>query len=149
MSSGVDKSEGCGELVKMADFVVTLDGSEILRADDVDILPEIDVSLEASGVRVHRFVHRGIPSGLPETLHVGGWQKERSHESTYLWFKTGLHIAGFAGSAVHVVSLQTITPCCDVKLLDHDIQFAIRAGCIVFCQHEINISIDSVLVGNV
>ena len=70
----IDKAEGRGKLVKMADLTVSLDGSVILQADDVDILPETDVSLETNGVGIRRFVHRGIPSGLPETLHVGGWQ---------------------------------------------------------------------------
>jgi len=72
----IEKAEGKGNLVKNADIRVFLDGEQILSAADLNILPEMGVTLGASGVRIRvkRFVQRGVPSGIPEYLHVGGWQ---------------------------------------------------------------------------
>lgn len=72
----IGKSEGAGGFVKNADITVRLDGHSILRAKDVNVLPERGVTLSVSGTRVlvERFVQRGVPSGIPEYLHVGGWQ---------------------------------------------------------------------------
>jgi 5-aminopentanamidase len=72
----IEKTEGKGDLVKNADVRIFLDDELILAADDLDILPEMGVTLNASGTRlqIDRFIHRGIPSGIPDQLHVGGWQ---------------------------------------------------------------------------
>ena len=72
----IEKKEGRGDLVKNADIRVLLDGEPILAAEDLDILPELGVTLGAVNVRalIRRFVHRGMPSAVPEHLHVGGWQ---------------------------------------------------------------------------
>ena len=72
----IEKAEGGGGLVRNADIRVFLDGEGILSADGVNILPEIGVKLGAADTRVliRRFVHRGVASGIPEYLHVGGWQ---------------------------------------------------------------------------
>lgn len=72
----ISKTEGAGDLVKRASIRVELDDRVILAGEDVDILPEIGVTIAVAGAPalLKRFVHRGIPSGIPEYLHVGGWQ---------------------------------------------------------------------------
>ena len=72
----IDKTAGAGDLVRMADLAVSLDGQRILTAQGLDLLPEQGVMLDATGVavRLKRFVHRGEPSGVAEYLHVGAWQ---------------------------------------------------------------------------
>ena len=70
----LEKSAGKGDLVKNANITAFLDGDRVLQVDDVNVLPEMGVSLTAEDVRVSRFVHRGSPSGVPEYLHLGGWQ---------------------------------------------------------------------------
>ena len=70
----IEKSVGEGDLIRKADITVLLDGDQVLRVEGVDILPEMGAILEAGDLRVARFVHRGTPSGVPEYLHLGGWQ---------------------------------------------------------------------------
>ncbi|MBT4503723.1 MAG: carbon-nitrogen hydrolase family protein [Gemmatimonadetes bacterium] len=72
----IEKTEGKGTLIKNADVRIFLDDELVLAADNLDILPEMGVTLNADGTRlqIDRFVHRGIPSGIPDRLHVGGWQ---------------------------------------------------------------------------
>ena len=72
----IEKTEAGDGLVKNADLRVCLDGQTVLEAPDLDMLPEMGLSLGIEGTRVllQRLVHRGIPSGIPEYLHVGGWQ---------------------------------------------------------------------------
>ncbi len=70
----IEKTAGRGNLVKLADLRVLLDGEVILRAENLNLLPEMGVALDASGVRVRRVVHRGPSPGIPHVLHVGGWQ---------------------------------------------------------------------------
>lgn len=70
------KSEVGRGLVKNADISVFLDGQRLLSARNVNVLPELGVDLKVIGTRliVQRLAHRGIPSGIPEYLHVGAWQ---------------------------------------------------------------------------
>jgi len=75
----IDKADAAatrGRLVANADLQVLVDGKLALAANDLDVLPEIGVTLgcRGTGVLVRRFVHRGRPSGVPERLRVGGWQ---------------------------------------------------------------------------
>lgn len=72
----IEKTEERGDLVRNADIRIFLDDQLILTANDLDILPEMGVTLGANGTRlqIDRFVHRGISSGIPDQLHVGGWQ---------------------------------------------------------------------------
>ena len=72
----IEKTEGAGELIKNADVSVYLDGARILHIENLDLLPEMGVLVEASGARVlvEEFAHRGRPSGIPEYLHLGGCQ---------------------------------------------------------------------------
>ncbi len=72
----IDKTAGAGGLVKAADARVQLDGRNVLEARGLNVLPEMGVAVAAAGARVllRRFVHRGRPTGVPECLHVGGWQ---------------------------------------------------------------------------
>jgi len=72
----IEKAEGRGGLVKNADIRVCLDGETILNAPDLNLLPEVGVHVGVVGAKLslRRFVHRGVPSGIPEYLHVGGWQ---------------------------------------------------------------------------
>jgi len=72
----ITKSEGSGDLVKSADITVELNDKVILQARDVNVLPELGVTIGVDGAPalLKRFVHRGKPSGIPEYLNVGGWQ---------------------------------------------------------------------------
>lgn len=70
----LEKTEGAGVLVKTADLRAVLDEAEILRAEDLDLLPEMEVELRGHGVEVLRVVHRGVLASIPETFHVGAWQ---------------------------------------------------------------------------
>jgi hypothetical protein len=72
----IEKTEGKGNLVKFANIRVVLDGEALLEVEDVNVLPEMGVTLGVSDTRIliRRFVHRGVPSEVPEHLHVGGWQ---------------------------------------------------------------------------
>jgi len=72
----IEKTEGKGTLIKNADIRIFLNDQLILAAEDLDILPEMGVTLSANDahLQIDRFLHRGIPSGIPDQLHVGGWQ---------------------------------------------------------------------------
>ena len=72
----IEKTEGSGRLVKLADVKVRLDGKVVLNCPNLNVLPEMGVLLGLEGTRVHlrRFVQRGRPCGVPEYLHVGAWQ---------------------------------------------------------------------------
>lgn len=72
----IEKMEGNGGRIKDANIRVDLNGEKLLAERDLNILPEIGVKLSVTGTRilVKRFVHSGIPSSIPEYLHVGGWQ---------------------------------------------------------------------------
>ncbi|KPK85024.1 MAG: hypothetical protein AMJ81_04315, partial [Phycisphaerae bacterium SM23_33] len=72
----IDKTADAGGLVRTANARVRLDGRTALEAAGLNVLPEMGVRVTVSSARVllRRFVHRGEPSGLPESLHVGGWQ---------------------------------------------------------------------------
>jgi predicted amidohydrolase len=72
----IEKDEGGGKLVRYADIRVHLDGEQVLAERDLNVLPEMGVTLEVAGGRVlvKGFAHRGMPSPIPEYLHLGGWQ---------------------------------------------------------------------------
>ncbi len=70
----IEKTEGNGGLVKNANIRAFLDGKEILRAEELNLLPEMQAHLQTKRVRIERFAHRGRPSSIPDYLHVGGWQ---------------------------------------------------------------------------
>jgi len=72
----IEKREGPGKLVKNADFALYLDGVNLMDLQNQNVLPEMGVYLAAERGRVllRRFVQRGTPSGIPEYLHIGGWQ---------------------------------------------------------------------------
>ncbi|MFH0964415.1 MAG: carbon-nitrogen hydrolase family protein [Planctomycetota bacterium] len=72
----IEKTEGRGTLVKLADLRVLLDGRLLFRLKDLNVLPEMGVQVSVRGARVRltRFVHIGRPFEAPEYLSVGGWQ---------------------------------------------------------------------------
>ena len=72
----LDKTEGAGRLVKMANLRVILDDEEVLWSKGINVLPETGVRVAVNGASVllRRFVHRGRPTGVPEHLRLGGWQ---------------------------------------------------------------------------
>lgn len=72
----IEKSEAGGNLVKNADVRVLLDGQQVLAAADQDLLPEMAVAIAVHGTScvVEEFLHSGLPSTIPEHLHIGGWQ---------------------------------------------------------------------------
>ncbi len=96
------EKQPCGNsLRENANITAWLDGKKILQGDDIDILPEIGVSIEVQGgsVLLERFVHRGVPSSIPEFLHVGAYQvlNTPSIEANLESIKRGLVQAAAAG----------------------------------------------------
>ncbi len=72
----IEKTEGDGDLVKKANVQIYIDGKPCLDAPNLDILPEMSVIIEVNQgqVCVEEVIHRGVPSGVPESLNLGGWQ---------------------------------------------------------------------------
>lgn len=107
----LEKTEGKGNLVKLADVRVFLDGDPLLRVEDIDILPELGVRLEADQVRVRRFVHKGRPSPVPEHFHLGGWQmlNVKSIRDNLASLKRGLEQAADAGVRLLVTPETSLT----------------------------------------
>jgi len=109
----IEKMEGAGGLIKRAEIGVYVDGHEILRASDLNILPEIGVtvSVEDTSVLLRHFAHLGTPSGIPEHLHVGAWQmlNESSIENNLASIKRGLRQAGEAGVQLLVTPETSLT----------------------------------------
>jgi hypothetical protein len=72
----IEKAEGPGKLVKNANFVITLDGGLLAEIRNQNVLPEMGIYIAAENTRIllRRFVQTGRPSGIPEYLHIGGWQ---------------------------------------------------------------------------
>ncbi len=72
----IEKVQSGPGLIKNADISVYVDGQRLLAVVGLNVLPEMGVKVEVAGteVRLDEFVHRGEPSGVPEFLHVGGWQ---------------------------------------------------------------------------
>ena len=72
----LEKTEGAGNRVKMANVAVYLDDQRILGAENLDLLPEMSavVEVQGSSVTVGRVTHSGTPMAIPEKLHVGGLQ---------------------------------------------------------------------------
>ena len=72
----IEKQEGNGNLVKNADVRVYFDGEQVLTMHDLNLLPETAVNISVGGTQmvIEEFTHRGNPSGIPEYLHLGGWQ---------------------------------------------------------------------------
>ncbi len=97
----IEKTEAGGDLIKNSDLSVYLEGEQILRCEDLDLLPEMGVALEVSGTRVllEEFCHRGQPSGVPEYLNLGGYQVLNidSIEANLESIKRGLRLAAEAG----------------------------------------------------
>ena len=125
----IEKTEGSGRLVKMADLAVLLDGDEILRAPEVDILPEIDVSLRSEGVGINRFVHRGAPSGIPDRLRLGGWQMLNvpSIEDNFASLKRGIARAAEDGVELLVTTETSLTGLFPSKRVTQDVDPVARA----------------------
>lgn len=109
----IEKTEGKGNLVRNADLRVFLDGEPILAATDLDILPEMGVALGAGAARlqIERFVHRGVPSGIPEHLRVGGWQmlNQDSIEDNLASLRRGLEAAAARGVQLLVTPETSLT----------------------------------------
>jgi len=107
----LEKTPGEGDLVEKADIAVLLTGDQVLRVEGVDVLPELGVALESSSARVTRFVHRGVPSGVPERLHVGGWQmlNVASIPENLASLERGLKLAADAGVQLLVTPETSLT----------------------------------------
>jgi hypothetical protein len=109
----IEKSDGKGDLVKMARMRAILDGKEILHADDVNVLPEMGVFVYVAGVPIHltRFVHRGPRIDVPEYLNLAGWQmlNRPSIEENLESIKTGLRKAADADVELLVTTETSLT----------------------------------------
>ena len=109
----IAKSEAGGDLIRNADVTVFLDGEQILLLEDLDMLPEMGVVIEAGGSRVliEEFCHRGTPSGIPEYLDLGGYQVLNidSIEANLDSIKRGLVLAAEAGTELLVTPEMSLT----------------------------------------
>ena len=72
----LEKTEGAGKRVKMANIAVYLDGNRILGGEELDLVPEMSavVEVQGSSVTLGRVTHSGTPMAIPEKLRVGGLQ---------------------------------------------------------------------------
>lgn len=102
-----------GGLIRNADVRIALDGAEVLTTRDLNVLPEMGVTVEVAGmcVLLRRFVHRGRPSGIPEYLHIGGWQmlNRRSLADNLDSIRRGLRLAAEAGVELLVTPETSLT----------------------------------------
>lgn len=109
----IDKTPGAGGLVELADARVRLDGQTVLETKGLNLLPEMGVAVAVSSGRVlvRRFVHRGEPSGVPEYLHVGGWQMPNlpDIEANLASLRRGLRAAAEAGVRLLVTPETSLT----------------------------------------
>ncbi len=109
----LEKTEGGGRLVKMANLRVQLDEQTLLAVDDLNVLPEMGVDLRVAGTELwlRRFVHRGVPSGVPQRLHAGGWQMPNVNdiEANLASIFRGLRAAAAAGVRLLVTPETSLT----------------------------------------
>ncbi len=109
----IEKSEADGGLVKNANIAVFLDGEKIMSFEHLDVLPEMGVLVQASGVKVlvEEFTHRGTPSGVPEYLHLGGYQvlNVDSIEENFESICRGLRMAAESGVELLVTPEMSLT----------------------------------------
>ncbi len=109
----IEKTEGKGSLVKFANIRVVFDGEVLLEVEDVNVLPEMGVTLGVSDTRVliRQFVHRGVPSEVPEYLHVGGWQvlNRADIEGNLASLRQGLRAAAEKGVQLLVTPETSLT----------------------------------------
>ena len=109
----LEKTGGSGDLVERADIRAFLDGEPVLEAADLDILPELGVTVGVDGARLllRRFVHRGVVSGVPEFFHVGGWQmlNQGSIEKNLESLRCGLRAAAEKGVQLLVTPETSLT----------------------------------------
>ena len=68
------KTDGSGHLVKMADIEVVFDGTVIATEKDLNLLPEMGISLKHEEVEIIKIIHKGISRETPKYLHIAGWQ---------------------------------------------------------------------------
>ena len=109
----IEKTASGGGLIRNARVAVCLDGDRIIALDDLDVLPEMGVLIEAGGARVlvEEFVHRGAPSGVPEYLCLGGYQvlNVDSIEQNLASICRGLHLAAECGVELLVTPEASLT----------------------------------------
>ena len=109
----LEKNEGSGDLVKNADVNVYLNGKKLLSAQDINVAPEMGVKVQVTSGRflLRRFIHRGIPSGIPEYFHVGAWQAMNtpSVETNLQSLFRGLRLAAECGVQLLVTPETSIT----------------------------------------
>jgi len=109
----IDKTEGAGRLVKLADARVRLDGRVVLEVNALNVLPEMGVAVSATGapVLLKRFCHHGKPSGTPQVLRIAGWQMPNRPDidANLDSLKRGLLAAAEKGAALLVTPETSLT----------------------------------------
>ena len=109
----LEKNEGPGDLVKNADVNVYLNGKKLLCAEDINIAPELGVTVKITSgcLLLQRFAHRGKPSGIPEYFSVGAWQviNSPSIEANLQSIIRGLRLAAERGVQLLVTPETSIT----------------------------------------
>jgi len=109
----IEKTRGRSGLIESANIAVYLDGDRIIARDDMDVLPEMGVLVQVSDAKVlvEEFVHRGTPSGIPEFLHLGGYQvlNVDSIEENFESICRGLKMAAASGIELLVTPEMSLT----------------------------------------
>jgi len=107
------KREGTGDLVKMADVKVILDGELLIAAEGLNVLPEMGVQARASGCRLllRHLLQRGEPWRVPEYLLVGAWQMLNlpDVDANLASLKRGLRLAAELGIELLLTPETSIT----------------------------------------
>jgi predicted amidohydrolase len=109
----LERLEGRGNLVRNSLLNVYLDGEKIFTEPDLNLYPETGIRIFAGNTRVlvRRFIHRGTDTGVPETLHLGGWQMQstKSIEKNLDSLFRGLKLAADKGVQLLVTPETSIT----------------------------------------
>jgi predicted amidohydrolase len=109
----IEKREGSGDLVKNADVNVYLNDKRLFCVENVNVAPELGVLIEigSGSILLQRFKHRGVPTGIPEYLHVAALQviNSPSMEENLKSILRGLQLAADRGVQLLVTPETSIT----------------------------------------
>jgi len=105
------KTAGRGRLVKKSNIDVVFDGTVIASEKDLNLLPEMGVSLNHEKITINRLIHKGISREILKHLHIAGWQMLNSDsiEKNVESIRRGVKIAGERGVQLLVTPETSLT----------------------------------------
>ena len=105
------KTAGSGDLVKMSNIDVVLNGTAVFSVKDLNLLPEMGVFLNHKEVTIDRFIHKGTLRKTPRHLHIAGWQMLNSDSirDNVESIRRGVRIAGERGVQLLVTPETSLT----------------------------------------